>query len=319
MSTPAASLSFKPNLQEAAERWEAYLGGELIDRPLVCVSAPIPDRPSAPGAGYRDRVFGDLDLIIDNALINAAATYYGGEAMPTFMLSFGCDEAAVFCGAELRWSEASADTNWSVPFIEDWDCDLPLMLDDDHPLWRRLIEFYHRAGERLAGHMLLSSFDTHTNMDLLAAARGPERLCLDLMDCPEMIDRAMADAREIFHRMWRRLAEAGGMDRHGYCNGLYSMTGAAILQCDFSCMVSPSMFRRWARPRNSSRCTAIWIRPGSCTAPAVAVPTKRSSCSIGSSPTPDSCPPAQPGALSRHTGTGIGTTWHEPDIWHLIA
>lgn len=248
MSVPAAPLSLKPDLQEAAERWEAYLGGELIDRPLVCVTAPIPGRPTAPGAGYRERVFGDLDEILDNALINAAATWYGGEAMPTVMMSLGCDEAAVFCGAELRWSEDSAGTNWSVPFVEDWDRDLPLALDEDHPLWRRLVEFYRRASARLGGHMLLSSFDTHTNMDLLAAVRGPERLCLDLVDRPETIDHAMVDARAIFPRMWRALAEAGRMDQHGYCNGIYSMSGATILQCDFSCMMSPAMFRRWVLP-----------------------------------------------------------------------
>jgi hypothetical protein len=96
--------------------------------------------------------------------------------------------------------------------------------------------------------MALSSFDTHTNMDLLAALRGPERLCLDLVERPEVIDRAMIDARAVFPQMWRGIVQAGRMAETGFCNGVYSPAGAAVLQCDFSCMISPPMFRRWVLP-----------------------------------------------------------------------
>ena len=64
-----------------------------------------------------------------------------------------------------------------------------------------MLEFYHRAADRMAGKMLLSSLDLHTNMDLLAAIRGRQRLCMDLVDQPEMVDRAMDDSRAIFREM----------------------------------------------------------------------------------------------------------------------
>ena len=38
------------------------------------------------------------------------------------------------------------------------------------------------------------------------------------------------------------------MDEFGYHHHCYSMEGAATLQCDFSCMISPEMFRRWVLP-----------------------------------------------------------------------
>jgi hypothetical protein len=96
--------------------------------------------------------------------------------------------------------------------------------------------------------MLISSLDLHTNLDLLAPIRSPQRLCTDLVDQPEMIDRAMADARAIFPRVWGDIARVARMDESGYCHGIYSMEGAAYLQCDFSCMISPQMFRRWVLP-----------------------------------------------------------------------
>jgi len=248
MAQSSHKLAFKPDLEEAAKRWEAYYAGEIIDRPVVCVTAPRDGCTPGPALTYRERAFGDIDELITRTLASAEATFWGGEAIPAFMPSFGPDEVAVFCGATLHWAEDSGDTNWSEPCIEDWEQALPLRLHDEHPLWQRMLEYYRRAAERMAGKMLLSPPDLHTNMDLLAALRGPQRLCLDLLERPEVIDRAMADARAIFPVLWEAVSRAGRMREHGYCHVFYSMEGAAILQCDFSCMISPAMFRRWVLP-----------------------------------------------------------------------
>lgn len=241
-------LAFKPDLEEAARRWNAFYAGEIIDRPVVCVTAPREGAPHARGSDYHEKVHGDLDDIIERAIINAEATYYGGESVPSYFLSFGPDEIAVFTGATLCWSEDSKGTNWSIPFVEDWDESLPLKLDEEHPLWQRLLDFYRRASDQMAGKMLLTPPDLHTNMDLLAAVRGPQRLCTDLLDQPEIIDQAMVHARAIFRQLWDAVREAGRMDELGYCHAYYSMEGAAVLQCDFCCMISPEMFRRWVLP-----------------------------------------------------------------------
>jgi hypothetical protein len=111
-----------------------------------------------------------------------------------------------------------------------------------------MLALYRRAAERLAGKMLIQEPDLHTNMDLLAAMRGPQQLCLDLMDEPEMIDRAMLSSRAIFPQLWQTVVEAGQMNERGYSHVVYSMEGAAMLQCDFSAMIGPAMFRRWVLP-----------------------------------------------------------------------
>jgi hypothetical protein len=251
VTTPSprpAPLAFKPDLEDAARRWQAFYAGDLIDRPVVCVTAPREGRTFVRSSDYRERAFGDMDAIIARSLVNAEATCWGGEAVPAFYPSFGPDEIAVFCGAELCWSDDSGDTNWSKPCIEEWERDLPLVLKEDHPLWQRMLTFYRRAADRMAGKMLLCPLDLHTNMDLLAAARGPQRLCMDCIERPEAIDRAMEDARAVFPVVWNAVREAGRMDENGYCQCFYAMEGAATLQCDFSCMIGPEMFRRWVLP-----------------------------------------------------------------------
>ena len=249
-SKKPAPLAFKPDLEEAAKRWEAYQAGEIIDRPVVCVTAPREGKkkPASGGRGYHDRVHGDMGEILENALLSAEATFWGGESVPSYFPSFGPDEIAVFCGGTLAWSDESPNTNWSIPFVKDWKQALPLQLHQDDPLWQRLLEFYRKGVECMAGKMLLAPPDLHTNMDLLAAARGPQPLCFDVLDEPEMIDRAMVDARAVFRELWAAVVEAGRMDELGYSHGMYSMDGAAVLQCDFSCMISPEMFQRWVLP-----------------------------------------------------------------------
>lgn len=243
-----APLEFKPDLEDTARRWDAFYAGEIIDRPVICVTAPREGYKGARGADYHERVHGDMDDIIERAIISAEATFYGGESVPSFGTSFGPDEISVFVGAEFKWSDYSGNTNWSVPYVEDWEEALPIKLQDDNPFWQRMLEFYRKAAKRMAGKMVIASLDLHTNMDLLAGIRGPQRLCTDLLDQPEMIDRAMDDARAVFRELWAAISEAGKMDELGYCHSMYSMEGAAVLQCDFSCMISPEMFRRWVLP-----------------------------------------------------------------------
>jgi len=152
--------------------------------------------------------------------------------------------------------------------VEDWAKALPIRLDPTHPLWRRMLDYYRKAAARMSGKVLRSPLDLHTNMDILAALRGPQRLCMDLLDCPDLIDAAMADARRIFPVVWEETARAGRMREDGFCHAYYSMEGAAVLQCDFACMMSPKMFNRWVMPALEEEASMVkhavyhWDGPG---------------------------------------------------------
>ena len=163
--------AFKPDLDACTHRWQAFYAGEIIDRPPVCVTSPRSGYLKPIPITYHEKVFGDLDQVVEHGFRNAEATFWGGEAVPSFYPSFGPDEIAVFSGAELRWNLESADTNWSVPFVDDWNKALPLGLHTSHPLWQRMLELYRKAASRFEGKILLVAPDLHTNMDLLAAIR----------------------------------------------------------------------------------------------------------------------------------------------------
>lgn len=228
------------NKNDIKQRWDAFWQGDMIERPIVCIGVPGVGKNANPlyDDNYFTRINSDLDEHIQGVLKNSLKNIYMGEAEPSAFLSFGCDEIAAFCGGELIFNKNTMETNWSKPFVDDWEESLPFNINDDDPLWRRMLLYIEKSAKAYKGKVDINPIDLHTNMDLLLAVRGGQELCIDLIECPETIDRAMMSAREIFKKVWYDTRAAGNMHKKS----------GATLQCDFSCMISTEMFRRWALP-----------------------------------------------------------------------
>ncbi|MCL2740850.1 MAG: hypothetical protein FWE70_01915 [Oscillospiraceae bacterium] len=238
--TSRGTLSLKPDYPDTVRRYEAFWNGDLIDRPIVRihgVKAPGIDIPHYPD-DYYARMHDEMDGLVRGLVGNARRHIYYGEAIPSAYLSFGCDEIAAFCGGRLLFTEGSRDTSWSEPFVDDWEDAFPIRLDEDNPLWLRMQAFMDACAEAMEGAMVFSPVDTHSNMDLLLAMRGAERLCTDLLDRPETVDEAMRQTMGVFGGIHERMFRRYGLPA---ANGV-------TLQCDFSCMVGTDMFRRFALP-----------------------------------------------------------------------
>ncbi len=243
-------LSFKPNLDEALLRWRAFWNQEIIRRPCVGITAPKDGAQPPPWPPAQYLPDADFDKILDQSEAFMAATYYAGEAMPCFYPSFGPDQLAAFVGGRLEASKASDGTTWSVPFVESWEEALPLRLGHGNNSWARMLELLRKAAARGQDKFLVGTLDSHSNFDWLAAIRGPEQLCLDLLDTPDLVHRAMASARQLYPQLYRAVTEAGGMAGRGtsgflpyYCEGRFTTT-----QCDFCLLLSDAQFRDFVLP-----------------------------------------------------------------------
>ncbi|MFC1805785.1 hypothetical protein ACFL09_02265 [Planctomycetota bacterium] len=250
-------LSFKPNLDEALERWRAFWNQEIVGRPCVAVTAPKEGVEQVGGPTGQIHPDTDFAKHVEQAEAAMAGVHYGGEAMPRFQPSFGPDMAGAFVGARLDWSDDSAGTSWSVPFVESWDDALPLELCD--PTWERFVELCRVAGERGEGKFLVGMLDFHSNFDWLAAIRSPDRLCMDILDQPELIRRAMRNARELYPLVYDALYEAGNMAGRGSGGWLpYFAEGRfATTQCDFACLLSPAQLNEFALPALEEECSFL--------------------------------------------------------------
>ena len=233
-------LELKPDYEDTIRRFEAFWNGDMIDRPIVRFS--VPKSSTGPESPYIDNYFtrinNPVDKVVRGLVNNANNHIYMGEALPEPYLSFGCDEIAAFCGGTLSFTENYHETNWSDPFVENWDEFMPIALKKDNALWLRKQEMMKQCAEAMDGKMLFRPMDLHTNTDLLLALRGAEKLCLDLIDCPELIRNCMEQTMAVFQEI-----HEGGYKKFG----LPGINGV-ILQCDFSCMLSTPMFRSFVLP-----------------------------------------------------------------------
>ena len=126
-----------------------------------------------------------------------------------------------------------------------------------HPLRQTSVQLrvIYRGGSRRRdgtgeGKFLVGMLDFHSNLDWLAAIRGPDRLCMDLLDVPEQVHHAMASTRELYPQTYDALYKAGNMAGRGTCGWLpfFCQERYATTQCDFACLLSPPQFNEFVLP-----------------------------------------------------------------------
>jgi hypothetical protein len=200
-------------------------------------------------ASLRERWL-DVEFQVESALARWEANPPMGDNVPSFMPNVGPDLTSTLFGAELEFGE---DTSWcqhTVPDPAGWERMIASPPDFANPYWTAIEAMITRAAERFAGRSYIAMPDLHGSFDLLAGLRGPEDLCLDLVDEPELVRRASLHAAraygEAFGRLHRQLTALG---QPGTTWTPYLHPGPAYVpSCDFLCLVSRGIAGEFIRP-----------------------------------------------------------------------
>jgi len=243
-------LLYKPDLEEARKHWQAFWAGEIIDRPCARIVAPSdPAAPVSPPSSLQ-HPDSDLDEVLQAQDRYLASLYFGGDAIPFFMPNFGPDVYAAFLGAHLDGFSAADGTSWAVPFVQDWKQAVDTLSRPHGYWWESALDFTARARQPATGKFVIAMWDLHSNMDCLAAVRGPQNLCMDLIDCPDEVEAALNVVRSTYRPIYDALYQASGQADTGSTSWLpmYSEGKFNVIQCDFICMISPEAVRRFVLP-----------------------------------------------------------------------
>ncbi len=241
-------LEFKPDFEQARQRWAAYWAGES-DRPLVASVVAKPDVTPVDAPPYTAGFAGDFEPVIDRILDWARTHEFLGEAIPFYYLEFGPDHFSSFLGADMRAHGDSGDTSWLAPFVDDWD-EAVIEFQPDCYWWLRTVDFIRAIRARCDGKLLIAAPTLVAGLDCLAAIRGQEELAMDLIERPDAIQRALVKVRNAYEEIVAALkkeldyATWGSINRHGF----YSLGRTNVPQCDFSCMISSEMFAEFELP-----------------------------------------------------------------------
>ena len=252
----ATTLKWKPDWPRAQANLVRWWEGEGLalaltaPRPEPIEAIPPPAEPRDIEARWTDPVFRCTQAERD-----MAATAFLAEAFPYFDTQIGPGSLGTFLGAQPRFSPY---TVWYEPCIEDPDSFGHIRFrPEGNRWWNAHLALVEEGLRRARGRYLVGVPDLIENIDTLAAMRGNERLLVDLLDRPAWVQARLAEINEAFFETFTLLNEKvkdadGG---NAFCAfRIWGPGKTAKVQCDFSCMISPRMFREFVVPPLAAQC-----------------------------------------------------------------
>ncbi len=257
----------KEDWKPARERLLAWWEREALDRPCRQIFAPREpeDLPVLgampqwwPGPGEKhDLVTGQqlsiedrwlrADHVVASKLHNFSRIYCAGQAFPSFFTTQGPASIPAYPGGKWSFDER---TGWGGAVIDDWDTfDYP-DFDPDNRYWKATLDVTRAAVEAFAGKGLVSVSDLGSGGDELVTLRGNDRMGADLIDCPEIVKEKLEWVKGFLKQYYDALDEIirPALGATATWLGSYYEGRTVTLQCDFSCMISPTMFQEFFLP-----------------------------------------------------------------------
>lgn len=235
--------------------WEAFWQGEVLDRPLICVTSPknnvvYHEHNQTDALSAQACLSEEYDDFLDSFRKNLRSTYYGGEAIPFANITLGPDQYAGFLGSKIEVSNQTG-TTWAKSTVDSWSGYEVRLDDSKNSYFDKLNKFLQYCASVSNDEYITGMIDLHGNMDALSALRGPQNLCLDLIDCPDEVHRVLNDVRKTYPAVFESAYSSAGLANTGSCGWtpVYAPTGKfAVVQCDFSCLISPDQAREFVIP-----------------------------------------------------------------------
>jgi hypothetical protein len=246
-----SGLLYRPDWEEARARLVTWWGGGDIGRAAIQLSAPreapwekLRELPE-PAGWVTDYSTSDLAYHVHVRLRNAASRVYLGEAVPAVNpgdLAPNC--LALYLGCR---GVESPGTVWCEPFLDEPEPP-HFRYDPDNFYWRFTREAIERTLEQARGKVLIQFPDLIEGLDTLAAMRGTDRLLFDLIERPEWVQAGLRQITDRYFHYYDVLYDRIRDEQGGSFFWAWAPGRLAKLQCDFSAMISPAMFREFMVP-----------------------------------------------------------------------
>lgn len=179
---------------------------------------------------------------------------YLAEAYPQTNINLGAGSLALYLGCKPEFRE---DTIWFEPTVEEWKTHAPLSIDRANRWWNHHITAISRQVELSGGRYLVNIPDLVENIDILSALRGPQRLCFDLLDEPEEIERRRLQVDDAFEEAYDEfysIIKGGAGSSSFTAFRIWGPGKTAKIQCDFAALIGPDQFRDFVVPSLKRQC-----------------------------------------------------------------
>ncbi|MBA7477089.1 hypothetical protein ES707_12487 [subsurface metagenome] len=249
-------MLLKEDIEESKERMDAWWDHEVIDRPVI--SYYFSKKRAAIG-GYLDALGQDWKLAknpegIEEALDSfekkAEKTFYGGEAIPSYLPNYGPGIVAAIFGVEPKFQ---SETIWfSRPTKPEEIISLleSVKLNQNNEWYSRILRITEYAVKRAKENYQISITDLGGVLDILSSFLGPTNLLLTMKRKPHIIDTCREIILEKLIKIYDKLYEIIKKDCKGFNAWLnvWCRKSWYPVQCDFIAMLNPKWFKRFALP-----------------------------------------------------------------------
>lgn len=160
--------------------------------------------------------------------------------------NLGPDIFGASFGADIIFEK---DTSYSIPFMDD-DWSKELQFDSQNKWWQKMLELTNAFVEDSKGEYLVGVTDFHPGVDGLVSIRGPQNLCYDVLDQPEVFDKCREILLPVFKQQFEKLFQITQKYQTGTSNwmGLYKDVPWYVTSADFICMLSEKQFEELVLP-----------------------------------------------------------------------
>ncbi|MCM1077426.1 MAG: homocysteine S-methyltransferase family protein [Bacteroides sp.] len=152
--------------------------------------------------------------------------------------------------------EGGPDTIWIHPDPNYTD---DIKFDENHPNWLLHKELLKACKAKAAGHYYVGMPDLMEGLDVLAAMKGTDKVLLDTVMQPEVLERQMQQINDIYFKVYDELYDIiREGDEMAFCYfSSWAPGRMSKLQSDISTMISVEDYRRFVQPFIREQCQKI--------------------------------------------------------------
>jgi len=239
-------------IPERIKRYQTWLKREPADRPLIGLiwEPDIPPHPDLITLSVDDQEV-IPERIDPAAVLPLIEKWHRRDAQLT------CDTIHCFCPAfGMPWMEAMAGCRvtshpgslWAEPALSSYQNRDPIQFDPENPWLRKLIEFTRILVENSNGRYPVALPQMRGPLDVLAALRSPEQMCIDILQQPREVKLILNEITDLWIAVNRTILDQIPLFFNGTLSRMKAwMPGKTITpQNDVSSLISAAAYRELA-------------------------------------------------------------------------
>jgi len=235
--------------------YKAWWNKEL-DYPLLQVGSPregITEYKGYDGWGFlRYKYY--PEKVIDLFEERCKDTYFGGESFPNLWMNLGAGALASYYTGFLKF-DGNTNTSW-FEYPLPWEEVERLEFKEDNEWWQYTKYITRLSIERGKGRFIVGTTDIGGVLDVLSSFRGAQNLLIDLIEEPDrvlnMLDKILLSWFKVYEELYNIIKES--QEGTSAWMSIWCHKKWYPLQCDFSYMISPKMFKRFVDPYIANQC-----------------------------------------------------------------